>query len=89
MMKAQKNDTGITKNRSEQHDRSSEAKKINQTINAQPIKVIRRPEQEPVVAAKRVKLGKAIAETARVRPVKNVKLKTKPSAIEKKVRKHS
>ena len=47
--------------------------------------MIRRPEQEPVVPAKRVKPGKAIAETARVRPVKNVKLKPTKSAIEKKV----
>ena len=49
--------------------------------------MIRPPEQEPVIPAKRMKPGKAITETARVRPAKNVKLKTKPSATEKKVRK--
>ena len=73
-MKIQKNDTGITQNRTGQPDRSSEAKKMNKAINAQSIKMIRPPEQEPVIPAKRMKPGKAIAE-AKVRPEKNAKLK--------------
>ena len=39
MMKAQKNDTGITKNRTVRPDRSKEAKKINKEADTQPIKM--------------------------------------------------
>ena len=41
MSKAQKTDTGITKQRTIQYDRSSEAKKVNRAVEPQPTKMAR------------------------------------------------
>ena len=92
MKKAQKNDTGITKNRTEQPDASSEAKKVNKAVNAQPIKILKKREadQAPKMAsassssapAARFTKGRTITESEQIKvPVRKGKTFKKATIV--------